>query len=201
MAEYIFCTNCGTQLDPKARFCTECGSPVLSKPPYVAESEPVTPIATEPTPPTRVVTRPPSVSVTGEKFCMQCGAKILAMAEICPQCGVRQIRPLRDYPGMIQVRDWILVVVLTIITVGIYGIYWVVSTKNEMVDMGADIPTAWLLIIPIANIYFMWKYAHGVEFISEGAISGVLLFILWLVFFPAAIYMTQTELNRQAITV
>lgn len=97
MAENIFCTNCGAQLDPKARFCTECGSPVLSKPPYVTESQPDTPVATEPVPPTRVVTRPPPVSVTGEKFCMQCGARILVKAEICPKCGVRQYIPPTRY--------------------------------------------------------------------------------------------------------
>ncbi|MFQ6126761.1 MAG: zinc-ribbon domain-containing protein [Candidatus Heimdallarchaeota archaeon] len=62
MAEQIFCTNCGAQLDPQARFCTECGSPILSKPPYVAESQPVTPTVSRPTPPARDVAYPPSIS-------------------------------------------------------------------------------------------------------------------------------------------
>jgi hypothetical protein len=44
------------------------------------------------------------------------------------------------------------VVVLTIITVGLYGLYWIVKTKSEMNAQGAEIPTAWLILIPIVNI-------------------------------------------------
>ena len=99
---------------------------------------------------------------------------------------------------MVKKRNCILVILLSIVTCGIYTLYWMISTKNEMVELGADIPTAWLIIIPIADIYFMWKYSQGVDNISNGAMSGVLVFILWIVFFPAAMFVTQTELNKHA---
>ena len=51
-------------------------------------------------------------------------------------------------------RDPTLVIIFTIITFGIYSIYWAVKTKNEINSLGADIPTAWLLIIPFGNFYF-----------------------------------------------
>ena len=54
------------------------------------------------------------------------------------------------------------VVILTLVTLGIYGLVWMIKTKNEMVKCGADIPTGWLLIVPIAQIYWFWKFAGGV---------------------------------------
>lgn len=77
------------------------------------------------------------------------------------------------------------VILLTFITFGIYGIVWFVKTKNEMVRCGADIPTAWLLIVPIADIYWGWKYAGGVEHVTRGkqqqAIAFLLIFLLPLI--------------------
>ena len=43
-----------------------------------------------------------------------------------------------------QKRSPISVILLTIVTLGIYGIYWQVKTKGEMNALGADIPTALL---------------------------------------------------------
>lgn len=73
------------------------------------------------------------------------------------------------------------VVVLSIITLGIYAIYWMVATKGEMNSQGANIPTAWLIIVPIANIWWTWKYAEGVERVTSGGLSaGVAFLLLWL---------------------
>ena len=55
------------------------------------------------------------------------------------------------------------VILFTILSLGIYQLIWLVSTKREMEARGAAIPTAWLLIIPVANIYWFWKWAGGVE--------------------------------------
>ncbi len=61
----------------------------------------------------------------------------------------------------IKHRDLVTVFILTIITIGIYFIYWAVKTKTELKRAGADIPTAFLVIIPFANIYFWYKYSIG----------------------------------------
>ena len=58
----------------------------------------------------------------------------------------------------IQKRNLLVVYLLGFITLGIYFLYWYYATKEEMNEMGADIPTAILLIIPIANLYFLYKY-------------------------------------------
>jgi len=73
------------------------------------------------------------------------------------------------------------VVVLSIFTLGIYAIYWMVATKGEMNSQGADIPTAWLIIVPIANIWWTWKYAEGVDHVTSSTMSaGVVFLLLWL---------------------
>ena len=61
----------------------------------------------------------------------------------------------------IKRRSPILVLIYTFITFGIYGIYWFVKTKNELNRLGADIPSAWLMIIPIISWYWFYKYAEG----------------------------------------
>ncbi|MCR4323931.1 MAG: DUF4234 domain-containing protein [Nanoarchaeota archaeon] len=54
---------------------------------------------------------------------------------------------------VIKRRNIVLIYIFSIITFGIYGIYWIVSTKNDINSLGGEIPTGWLLIIPIANLY------------------------------------------------
>jgi uncharacterized protein DUF4234 len=75
-------------------------------------------------------------------------------------------------------RSVVAVIVLGIVTLGIYYLVWLVKTKEEMNARGAGIPTAWLIIVPIANIYWMWKYSQGVEKVSAGKMSGAVSFIL-----------------------
>ena len=99
---------------------------------------------------------------------------------------------------MIVKRDIVVVYLLTIITFGIYGIYWEVKTKEEINSLGADIPTAWLLIVPIANIYWLYKYAEGFSTKVKKDNNGILWFIVfWLItiIMPAVV---QTELNKLA---
>lgn len=78
-------------------------------------------------------------------------------------------------------RNPFAVALLPLVTFGIYSIYWYVKTKDEMNTLGANIPTAWLLIVPFVNIWWLWKYSEGVEHVTGGKLSGVLAFILlWL---------------------
>jgi hypothetical protein len=90
------------------------------------------------------------------------------------------------------------VIVLSIVTFGIYAIVWLVKTKNEMVKQGAEIPTAWLLIVPIASIYWYWKWCGGVEHATKGKLSQVIAFILVLVLSLIGMAIIQAELNKAA---
>jgi len=78
-------------------------------------------------------------------------------------------------------RSPLLVFLFSLLTFGIYTIYWFVVTKNELNKQGAHIPTAWLIIIPFVSIWWLWKYSEGVEHATANKMSGVLAFILmWL---------------------
>lgn len=77
-------------------------------------------------------------------------------------------------------RSPVAVILLPFVTFGIYSIYWLVSTKIEMTKLGAKIPTAWLIIVPLANIWWYWKYSEGVDSITNSKISNVMAFILLL---------------------
>lgn len=99
---------------------------------------------------------------------------------------------------MVKKRNVALVYVLMIVTLGLYGIYWFVSTKNEMNRMGAKIPTAWLLIIPIANIFLSYKYCEGFATVVKKDSQTLLWFIIWFfvgIIMPAIV---QSELNKIA---
>ncbi len=58
-------------------------------------------------------------------------------------------------------RGLVEVALLTLFTFGIYYVYWGVVTKRELKQAGGDIPSAFLIIIPFANLYFWYKYAKS----------------------------------------
>ena len=100
---------------------------------------------------------------------------------------------------MVKERNPVLVAVLGLVTFGIYAIYWLYSTKKEMVGLGAQIPTFFLIIIPIVNIYWIYKYSMGAAQVAKKKDnSGLIYFILWIIIFPVAMYLIQTELNKRA---
>jgi len=103
-----------------------------------------------------------------------------------------------EHKTMIKKRNILLVYLFTLTTFGIYGIYWAVSTKNEMNRLGAKIPTGWLIIIPFVNIYWKYKYAEGfadhVKKDNQKWFWFILFFLLDIVM-PAFV---QSELNKIA---
>src|SRR5690348_10833822 len=93
-------------------------------------------------------------------------------------------------------RNPIAVALLPFITFGIYGIYWEVKTKGEMNTLGANIPTAWLLIVPIVNIWWIWKYSEGVDHVTGGKLQSVLAFILLWLLGPIGAAIIQDSFNK-----
>ena len=99
---------------------------------------------------------------------------------------------------MVEQRNPWLWLVHSFVTFGIGYLYWIIKTKTEINNLGAKIPTAWLLIIPIVNLYWMYKYAEGfVGFVKKGE-SAILWFILFALFGPIALLLVQMELNKKA---
>lgn len=95
-----------------------------------------------------------------------------------------------------QHRDPIMVILLSIITFGIYSLFWYVTTKNEMNAKGAQIPTAWLIIIPFVNIWWYWKFSEGVEIVTNKGMETVIVFLLIYLLGVIGEAVIQNELNK-----
>lgn len=99
----------------------------------------------------------------------------------------------------IKKRDPILVVILSIITLGIYIIYWFVKTKEEINSLGADIPTSWLMIVPVANVYLLYKYCEGFSIYVKKDNLGPVWLLVSLAIHVLIIPIIQVELNKLAV--
>ena len=134
--------------------------------------------------------------------CQKCGTQNPDDGKFCSKCGLELSSTINTEKNALnkpKERSIILCIVYSIITLGIYFIYWLYKTKNEMVKLGADIPTFWLAIIPIVNIYFLYKYTKGAAHVAKkSSDTGLLYFVLWLVLAPVAAILIQVELNKLA---
>jgi hypothetical protein len=95
-------------------------------------------------------------------------------------------------------RSPIMVIVLSILTFGIYALVWQVQTKNEMNRTYAtEIPTAWLLLVPIVGgLYWMWKWCAGLE--KATGMSGVSMFLLMMLIPIVGIPVAVSKFNDAA---
>lgn len=75
---------------------------------------------------------------------------------------------------------------------------WEVRTKSEMNAKGAQIPTAWLIIIPLVNYYWLWKFSEGVETVTSNKMSAVVAFLLLFFLGVIGMAIVQDKLNQVA---
>ena len=92
------------------------------------------------------------------------------------------------------------IIILSIITFGIYAVYWLFATTEEINSLGAKIPSAWLVIIPLVNIYFLYRYSEGFSMFVKKDNNPILWFLLYVVIAPVAMILIQIELNKCATT-
>jgi len=97
-----------------------------------------------------------------------------------------------------QRRDPIMVFLFSVITLGIYSIFWAVATKDQMNAKGAQIPTAWLIIVPIVNFFWWWIFCEGVEVVTNKGMGAAVAFLLILFLGAIGMAIIQNELNKVA---
>jgi hypothetical protein len=100
---------------------------------------------------------------------------------------------------VIKKRNVFLVYLFMIITFGIYGIYWYASTRREMNELGAKVPHWILMIVPIANLYWGYKYCEAFANVVKKDKNAVLWFVLWLLVGFVIPGFVQSNLNKLAV--
>lgn len=104
----------------------------------------------------------------------------------------------------IKKRNPLFVIGLSLITVGLYTIYWFYQTRQELNELGSEERSPLMhtigLLVPFVGFYVLWLYSSDVEAVTKKAKDKVILFLAWIVFFPVALYMVQEELNARATT-
>ncbi len=75
------------------------------------------------------------------------------------------------------------VVILHLLTLGIYFIVWCKRSKDELNPQLAShkIPSTWLLLVPIANYLWAWIYASAVHTITKGKVNATNIYAYWIV--------------------
>ena len=127
---------------------------------------------------------------TGNSFCPNCGNAVNPEAVFCVSCGVSLKKAESKSTGNltgVQKRSIVTCILLSIITCGIYGIYWFVCLTNDMNKAsGNDNDTrggiAYILGLVTCGIYtYYWAYRLGVkrdQLSGEKGSSGILYLVL-----------------------
>ena len=91
-------------------------------------------------------------------------------------------------------------VLFTIVTLGLYGIYWTHQFHKELkAEEDADFSSAVRtvgLFVPLYNLYVMWQDSRLVE--NALGKSATPYFLLWLFLPPVWWFLVQSEINDRA---
>jgi len=94
-------------------------------------------------------------------------------------------------------RNILFVYILTFVTLGIYFLYWMYKTKNELNELGANIPSFILYFIPIVNIFWLYRYTKGWVYVTKKEDAIVYFILFWFVSIVMP-YLVQKSLNEIA---
>lgn len=152
-------------------------------------------------------------------YCPKCGTNVDDRASFCPVCGASLGGgPTYPYTGNgykapIPQRSILLAIILSIVTCGIYGLYWLYCLVNDLNTASGEVDdTGGVLVILLGiitcNIYMLyWYYKAGgkvnkIQYLNgrpQDSSLGILY--LLLTFFGMSIVsmaLIQNELNKVA---
>ncbi len=128
------------------------------------------------------------------KFCQNCGSENEDAASYCRTCGaglttnqqpqMNQQMGNQSYgnsikPNIVPYRNIAMTIILTIVTCGIYGIYWFIvmtddAKKVSRDEQGASGGLAFLLTLITCGLYgIYWYYKQGKRLYDAGINYGV----------------------------
>lgn len=153
-------------------------------------------------------------------FCTKCGASLPDESKFCPYCGAQNGAGSTNTTGQVQTgkfsfsqRNIAVAIILTIVTCGIYGIYWLIKMVDEINEAAGEQNAmsgglVFLLSIVTCGIYlYIWLYKAGEMLNKAKAARGLpvdkysgLIYLLLAIFgFSIVSYgLIQNELNTLA---
>lgn len=141
------------------------------------------------------------------KYCPQCGTPCDDNAMNCPNCGSRfgGFSPAPGAGGAPQ-RSIALCIILSIITCGIYGIYWMIVLNDEINAASGEVnaPSGGMVFLlslvtcGIYSLYWMYKMGERCDRIKGyPANSGVVYLLLGIFCLSIVSYaLMQDTLNK-----
>lgn len=89
---------------------------------------------------------------------------------------------------------------IAVILVGVgYDLFWRINTAHTLRrETGKKIPFAILLVIPLANYWWLWRYSEAAEAYTDGKVQTALGFILLALVGPIGNGILQDYYNKTA---
>ena len=172
----MYCRNCGEQMNDNQAVCLKCGVEAGK----------------------------------GNSFCPNCGNAVAPEAVICVNCGVSLKNQKEEAANTnvsgLQKRSIVTAIILSIVTCGIYSIYWFIVLTNDMNKAsGRTSDTsggmAFVLTLVTCGIYeYYWAYKIGEKrdiVVGEKSSSGIIYLVLSLFGFGIVAYcLAQDAINK-----
>ena len=146
----------------------------------------------------------------GGSFCQNCGSPVPQEAVMCVNCGVA-LRKSDNTKNAgttqgISSRNIVTAIILSIVTCGIYSIYWFVCLTNEINKASgktSDINGGMafllsLLTCGVYTIYWAYKVGEKRDIIANENNSSKTLYLLLAIFAPTLVVyaLAQDSLNK-----
>ena len=146
----------------------------------------------------------------GKGFCPNCGNAVHEDAVICVNCGVslKAKTAVKANVENIKTRSIVTAIILSLVTCGIYSIYWFISLTNEINKASGKTNdtnggVCFLLSLVTCGIYgFYWAYKMGEKTDALDRVNGskgILFLILQVLGLGIVVYaLAQDALNKRA---
>lgn len=131
-------------------------------------------------------------------YCKKCGAELNEGANYCRSCGEKVennsesveaevVENNRKYTTDIKERNIVLAIILSIITCGLYSLYWMVKLNDELLELSNENGNSGVTVILLSlvtcglyGIYWHYKMGHCVNKIKNSGSYDIMFLVLSL---------------------